>query len=66
MNINVNQNIVIHKLNIGTLNNSSVLQIGTAGVIKPLSRLYNTGGFATAAPQLTQMEQPFVPLASTS
>jgi spore germination protein PB len=29
-----------------------VLQIGTAGVIKGWSRLYNTGGFTGPAPEL--------------
>lgn len=66
MNFYVNQTIEIHKIQIGSLNNSSVLQIGTSGIIKPQSNLYNTGGFATAAPQLTQPTRPLVPLASTS
>ncbi|NOU93340.1 spore gernimation protein [Paenibacillus sp. LMG 31456] len=44
MNLVVNQNIVIHQLKVNYVTNSSVLQIGTAGLIKPLSNLYNSGG----------------------
>jgi spore germination protein PB len=45
MNLVVHQNIVIHQLRVNSVTNSSVLQIGSAGLIKPLSNLYNTGGF---------------------
>jgi spore germination protein PB len=51
MNLYVNQNINIHSIRIDGISNSSVLQIGSAGMIKPLSQLYNTGGFTQAAPQ---------------
>lgn len=50
MNFFVHQNIVIHHLKIEGINNSSVCQIGSAGIIKPLSHLYNTGGFREPAP----------------
>jgi len=50
MNFFINQNIVIQQLRIEGLSNSSVLQIGSAGMIKPLSQLYNTGGFTGPAP----------------
>lgn len=61
-------------MRVGSVNNSSVLQIGSAGMIKPLSNLYNTGGFFQEAPQiLTESptgvaeeasEGPLVPLAT--
>jgi len=50
MNFFVNQKIVIHTLKIEGLTNSSVCQIGSAGIIKPLSNLFNTGGFTEPAP----------------
>lgn len=51
-------------IKIESLTNSSVLQIGSAGVIKPSSHLYNTGGFTGPAPELEQDTEylPFVPL----
>lgn len=54
MNINVQQSIHIHSIKIESLTNSSVLQIGSAGIIKPSSHLYNTGGFTGPAPELNQ------------
>jgi spore germination protein PB len=53
MNFFIHQNIVIHTLRIDGISNSSVFQIGSAGVIKPLSNLYNTGGFTKPAPSMT-------------
>ncbi|MCM3161918.1 spore germination protein GerPB [Metabacillus litoralis] len=74
MNFYINQTICINYLRVGSVNNSSVLQIGSAGMIKPLSNLYNTGGFFQEAPQiLTETptgvaaeasEGPLVPLSS--
>ncbi|OXM84756.1 spore germination protein GerPB [Paenibacillus rigui] len=52
MNLVVNQHIVIHQLRVDTVSNSSILQIGSAGVMKPLSNLYNTGKFTGPAPEL--------------
>lgn len=52
MNFYINQTICINYLRVEAVNNSSVLQIGSAGIIKPLSNLYNTGGFTAAAPQI--------------
>ncbi|TDF98142.1 spore germination protein GerPB [Paenibacillus piri] len=52
MNLVVNQNIVIHQLRVNSVSNSSVLQIGSAGLIKPLSNLYNTGGYTEPAAEL--------------
>ncbi|SDC77207.1 spore germination protein PB [Paenibacillus sp. UNCCL117] len=63
----VHQSIVIHQMKIGAVNNSSVLQIGTAGSIRSLANLYNTGGFTGPAPELGQSAEepsplPLVPL----
>ncbi|TLS37989.1 spore germination protein GerPB [Pseudalkalibacillus caeni] len=65
MNLFVNQNIVIHSLKIEGITNSSVLQIGSAGIIKTLSNLYNTGGYTEPAPEIEPPVAPpeiFVPL----
>ena len=56
MNLFINQYITIHKLDIGGVSNSSVFQIGSAGIIKPLSKLFNTGGFTQPAPELDTEE----------
>lgn len=64
MNLIVNQSIVIQQLKVGGISNSSVLQIGTAGIIKSHSHLYNTGQFTGPAPQAGASPGPLVPLAS--
>jgi spore germination protein PB len=58
MNLTVYQQITIGQLRITSITNSSMLQIGSAGSIRSLSQLYNTGGFAGPAPQLTQAPLP--------
>ncbi|WNS76820.1 spore germination protein GerPB [Bacillus sp. DTU_2020_1000418_1_SI_GHA_SEK_038] len=50
MNFYINQSIQINFIKIGGITNSSVLQIGSAGIIKPASYLSNTGGFTGPAP----------------
>lgn len=50
MKITVYQTITIRSFSIGSLANSSVLQIGSAGLVKGLSNNYNTGGFTGPAP----------------
>jgi len=64
MIINVYQNISIHQIRIGSIGNSSVFQIGSAGIIKPLSNIYNTGGFTgpIPSPRQPQKQQPFAPI----
>ncbi|SEM74546.1 spore germination protein GerPB [Paenibacillus sp. OV219] len=62
MNITVHQTITIHQLRVDSVANSSVLQVGTAGSISSLSQLYNSGGFAEAAPQVEENPLNFVPL----
>ncbi len=52
MTIHIQQSIHVQTIRIGALTNSSVLQIGTAGVITPSSHLYNTGGFKGPAPSI--------------
>ncbi|MFS0644863.1 spore germination protein GerPB [Siminovitchia sp. 179-K 8D1 HS] len=67
MIVNVQQTIHINMIKIGGITNSSVLQIGTAGIIKPASYLFNTGGFSgpgpqAAAPELALQEVSLIPL----
>ncbi|MED1802542.1 spore germination protein GerPB [Brevibacillus porteri] len=66
MNFFVTQHIVINSLKIEGISNSSVCQIGSAGIIKPVSKLYNTGGYTEPAPQVgplpTTGSEEFVPL----
>lgn len=64
MGLVVYQSICIHQLRVDSIANSSILQIGSAGLIKPLSNLFNTGGFTGPAPQpgVIQPESPLVPL----
>ena len=52
MNLYVQQSISIQFLKIGGITNSSVLQIGSAGIIKAASSLYNTGGYTEPAPSV--------------
>jgi len=63
MNLFIQQNIVIHTIRVQAISNSSVLQIGSAGIIKTLSQLYNTGGFTGPAPAAGVTPIPFIPLA---
>ncbi|QST00766.1 spore germination protein GerPB [Pontibacillus sp. ALD_SL1] len=49
MNYTIHQSINIHFLKVGSVSNSSVFQIGSAGVIQARSSLYNTGGYTEPA-----------------
>jgi spore germination protein PB len=51
MNFYIQQSIQINFIKISSITNSSVLQIGSAGIIKPASYLHNTGGFTKPAPE---------------
>jgi len=67
MNFYIQQSIQINFIKIGGITNSSVLQIGSAGIIKPTAHLYNTGGFTQPAPQTLKttsslLGTPAVPL----
>ena len=66
MNIHVYQNITIHQIRIDSIANSAVFQIGSAGIIKPLSNIYNTGGFTGPAPLPRQPQAPIVPIPPVS
>lgn len=67
MSWTIHQQITINSMRIDSISNSSVLQVGSAGSIRSLSQLYNTGGFTGPAPQLGA-ENPlsFVPLPNPS
>ncbi len=59
MKIIVHQSIFINTIKIEGISNSSILQIGSAGIIKAQSNLYNTGGYTGPAPQ---PRIPFMPI----
>ncbi|WP_147533194.1 spore germination protein GerPB [Bacillus marasmi] len=54
MNFYIQQSIHINFLKVSGISNSSVLQIGSSGIIKPASYLYNTGGFTAPAPEASK------------
>lgn len=67
MNFYIQQSIQVNFIRIGSISNSSVMQIGSAGMIKPSAYLYNTGGFTEPAPKPIQalgslVGTPAVPL----
>jgi spore germination protein PB len=62
MNFYINQTIHINNLRIDSVSNSSVLQIGSAGMIRSLSNLYNTGGFTEPGPEAVEPLDPVTPL----
>ncbi|MFK7695434.1 spore germination protein GerPB [Paenibacillus sp. HJGM_3] len=68
MNLIVHQSIVIQQLKVGGITNSSILQIGTAGIIKSQANLFNTGQYTGPAPPALGTAAgtagPLVPLAS--
>lgn len=49
MTFTVYQTIHIHMLKIGSINNSSVVQIGSTGSIQAQADIHNTGHFTTLA-----------------
>lgn len=52
------QTITIHQLRVQAVTNASVLQIGTAGIVKSLSNSYNTGRFTGPAPGFGAPAEP--------
>nr|WGD96258.1 spore germination protein GerPB [Bacillus subtilis] len=58
MNFYINQTIQINYLRLESISNSSILQIGSAGSIKSLSNLYNTGRYVEPAPEVSGSGQP--------
>jgi spore germination protein PB len=65
MNFYIQQSIHINMVKIGGITNSSVLQIGSAGMIKPASYLYNTGGFTEPAPEVADADMGSMPITDT-
>ena len=61
MNFFIKQDICINTLRISGITNSSVLQIGSAGIIKPISNVYNTGGYTQNVPELEVPQPPQQP-----
>ena len=51
MNFFVKQTIMINTIKINAIANASVLQIGSAGIIKSRSLMTNSGGFEEPAPK---------------
>ncbi|WP_445486607.1 spore germination protein GerPB [Niallia sp. 03133] len=66
MNYFIQQSITINTIKIGGITNSSVFQVGSAGIIKPASYLYNSGGFSQAAPNPLAETAPGADLADQS
>ncbi|MFD2042723.1 spore germination protein GerPB [Ornithinibacillus salinisoli] len=65
MYFTVHQSININMLKVGSITNSSVLQIGSTGSIQAKSELYNTGGYtepAEEAEALGTTTPPIIPL----
>lgn len=63
MSLTVYQQISIHTFKINNVSNSSVVQVGSAGSIRGLSQLYNTGGYTHPAPNIDESSPfSFVPL----
>ncbi|WP_079529379.1 spore germination protein GerPB [Halobacillus hunanensis] len=69
MNLTVHQTISIRFLRIGSVANSSIVQIGSSGVIQAKADLYNTGGYTgpgeTAQPVSGQVTVPEMEAAGT-
>ena len=53
MDLHVTQSIHIHSIKITNISNASIFQIGSAGIIKSLNTLANTGNFTEPAPELS-------------
>ncbi|PLT33830.1 spore gernimation protein [Bacillus sp. V5-8f] len=66
MIFHIQQSIHINMIKINSISNSSVFQIGSAGVIKPFSSLANTGGFIGPAPELAPETASFVQFRDSS
>ena len=60
-NFYINQSIVIGQFKVGGVSNSSVLQIGSVGSIKPTGNYLNTGHFSQPAPKLLGMNESVIP-----
>ncbi len=56
-NYYIHQAIFISQFKVGGVSNSSVLQIGSVGSIKPVGNYLNTGQFTQTAPKLLGMNE---------
>ncbi|MBT2215368.1 spore germination protein GerPB [Virgibacillus dakarensis] len=66
MNITIHQSIHINIIKIGSITNSSVLQIGSTGSIQSQADIHNTGGYtepAAEAEAVRNITPPLIPLA---
>lgn len=61
MNFYIQQTIHINLLKVQSIANSSMLQIGSSGIINASSNLFNTGGFTGPAPKAKKLEETLVP-----
>lgn len=66
MCMTIHQSINIHLIKIGSITNSSIVQIGSTGSIQGRSDIYNTGGYTGLAEPATadELPSPLVPLSS--
>ncbi|WP_027963896.1 spore germination protein GerPB [Halalkalibacillus halophilus] len=62
MDITIHQQIRVNFLKVGSINNASVLQIGSSGLIQTVSNAYNTGGYTEPAEEAEIQRLPIVPL----
>lgn len=63
MHMTIHQTIQIHLLKIGSITNSSVVQIGSTGSIQAQSDTYNSGKFTDLAePAYAEPPSPLIPL----
>ncbi|KIL47368.1 spore germination protein GerPB [Jeotgalibacillus campisalis] len=59
----IHQQITVNQIKIGSMSNSSILQIGTVGSIQSRAELANSGQFTKPAPPaITQGKTTTVPL----
>ncbi|MGY0692819.1 spore germination protein GerPB [Virgibacillus sp. FSP13] len=68
MNMTIHQSINIYMIKIGSITNSSVLQIGSTGSIQAQADIHNTGGYTEPAEEaipLGKRSTPLIPLSQT-
>lgn len=64
MKLIVHQSIFINSIKIGGITQSSIFQIGSAGIIKSMTNLHNTGGFTGPAREPEANDLPVIVLPS--
>ncbi len=64
MKLIVHQSIFINSIKIGGITQSSIFQIGSAGIIKSMTNLHNTGGFTGPVREPDYNEFPTIVLPS--